>query len=67
MPAFVLAGSAERAAGILMIPAALLLAGAASFDVGSELPDDRHRRFFNALVAIVALLWLVFAVAMVAR
>jgi hypothetical protein len=49
--------------GALMIPAGLLLLGAAFADLGGQMSFPGGRTFFNLVLALVGLGWIAFGVA----
>jgi hypothetical protein len=53
----------EDRLGALMIPAGLLLLGAAFSDLGGEVTFRGGRTFFNLVLALVGIGWIAFGVA----
>jgi hypothetical protein len=62
----VLVTADERLAGLILIPAALLLAGAAGLDVAGELRFGGNRRFLNLVLGFIGICWIVLGAALVA-
>ena len=53
----------EQWLGAVMVPAGLLLLGAARADLGGEITFAGSRTFFNIVLALVGIGWIAFGVA----